>query len=395
MSRGYNSHYRGRRTNGSKPFNARPKKLNMKSFDPSHLVRKATVDMPIEVVAINNEFSDFNISDNLKRSIAHKGYDTPTPIQDQIIPHILKGKDVVGIANTGTGKTAAFLIPLIERIINDKSYRVLIITPTRELASQIQAEMQGFAHGMSIYSTLCIGGVSIERQIERLKKNPQFIIGTPGRIKDLSQRRKIKLESIKAIVLDEVDQMLDMGFINDIKHLIGLLPKVRHSLFFSATLPDDVKGVMQSFLTNPITVSVKTRDTLENIDQDVVRVKDNSKIEVLESMLNDPEYSKVLIFGRTKWKLNKLEKSLRYKGYKISAIHGNKSQQQRQRVLDQFKNNKLQALLATDVVSRGIDIDDITHVINFDMPQTYEDYIHRIGRTGRMNKPGKAITFIN
>ncbi len=397
MSRGYNSNYsgRGRSHSGPKRYSNRPKKLNMKSFDPSHLVRKATVAPPLEVVAIEHEFTDFAISQELKRSIAHKGYQTPTPIQDQVIPHILKGKDVVGIANTGTGKTAAFLIPLIEKITNDDSYRVLIITPTRELASQIQTEMQGFAHGMKIYSTLCIGGVSIVRQIDRLKKNPQFIIGTPGRIKDLSQRRKIKLETMKAIVLDEVDQMLDMGFINDIKHLVGLLPRVRHSLFFSATLPDDVKGVMQSFLTNPITISVKTRDTLENIDQDVVKVGGRSKISVLESMLNDPEFSKVLIFGRTKWKLNKLEKSLRYKGYRISAIHGNKSQQQRQRVLAQFKNNKLQALLATDVVSRGIDIDDITHVINFDMPQTYEDYIHRIGRTGRMNKPGKAITFID
>ncbi|MFC1653362.1 DEAD/DEAH box helicase [Patescibacteria group bacterium] len=366
-----------------------------KSFDPSHLVKKATAPAPIEVIKIDHEFNDFSISDQLKASIAHKGYETPTPIQDQAIPHILKGKDVVGLANTGTGKTAAFLIPLIENIIKDDSYRILIITPTRELASQIQMEMQGFAHGMGIYSTLCIGGVSIVRQIERLKRNPHFIIGTPGRIKDLTERGKIKLETMKAIVLDEVDQMLDMGFIRDIKHLIGLLPKVRHSLFFSATMPDNVKEIMHSFLTDPITISVRTGHTVDNIDQDVVKVAGRQKIEILKEMLNDPDFSKVLVFGRTKWKLNKLEKKLRDDGYRVSAIHGNKTQQQRQRVLNQFKKNRLQALLATDVVSRGIDIDDVTHVINYDMPQSYEEYIHRIGRTGRADKKGKAITFIN
>lgn len=366
-----------------------------KSFDPSLLVRKAGSGASVQVIEIKNAFADFAISDKLKANINHKGYTIPTPIQDQIIPHILAGRDVVGIANTGTGKTAAFLIPLLEKISQDNTFRVLIIAPTRELASQIQTEMQGFSYGMNIYSTLCIGGVSIERQIERLRKNPHFIIGTPGRIKDLSQRGNIRLETMKGIVLDEVDQMLDMGFIHDIKHIIGLLSRPRHSLFFSATLPANVQGIMSSFLTNPVSISVKTGDTVDNIDQDVVRVNGRSKLDILEEMLNNPEFSKVLIFGGTKWKLNKLEKALRDKGYRISAIHGNKTQQQRQRVLDQFKKNALQALLATDVASRGIDIDDVTHVINFDMPQTYEDYIHRIGRTGRANKTGKAITFID
>lgn len=364
------------------------------SFDPSLLVRAASLQ-PLEVIQITHEFKDFAISDRLKASIAHKGYQTPTPIQDQIIPHILEGRDVVGLANTGTGKTAAFLIPLIEKITQNQNYRVLVIAPTRELASQIQTEMQGFSHGMHIYSTLCIGGVNIDRQIERLRKNPHFIIGTPGRIKDLSQRGNIQLNTMNAIVLDEVDQMLDMGFIHDIKHLINLLPKVRHSLFFSATLPENVRGIMESFLTNPVTISVKTGDTADRIDQDIVKVAGRPKIQILEEMLNDPDFSKVLIFGGTKWKLNKLEKILRDKGYRVSAIHGNKTQQQRQRVLEQFKNNKLQALLATDVASRGLDIDNVTHVINFDMPQTYEDYVHRIGRTGRANRTGKAITFVD
>ena len=366
-----------------------------KSFDPSLLVKKAVGLGPVEVIEIENEFTDFAVSDVLKENIAKKGYLIPTPIQDQIIPHILEGRDVVGLANTGTGKTAAFLIPLIEKITQDRSYRVLVITPTRELASQIQDELVGFAQRMNIYSTLCIGGVSINGQIERLKRNPQFIIGTPGRLKDLEQRGRIRLDTFKGVVLDEVDQMLDMGFIRDIRYLVGLLPRQRHSLFFSATMPDSVRGIMDTFLDNPISVSVKTGDTVDNIDQDIVKVMGRSKIDILEEMLCDPEFSKVLVFGSTKWKLNKLEMALRGRGYRVSAIHGNKSQQQRQRVLDQFKRNALQALLATDVVSRGIDIDDITHVINFDMPQTYEDYIHRIGRTGRANKTGKAITFVD
>lgn len=366
-----------------------------KTFDPSHLVEHAASTIPIEVTAIKNEFDDFAISDTLKKNIAKKGYQTPTPIQDQLIPYILGGKDAVGLANTGTGKTAAFLIPLIEKISHDNSNRVLIITPTRELAAQIESELNGFSNGLNIDSVLCIGGVSIVGQIAKLMKNPQFIIGTPGRIKDLAQRRQIKLETLKTIVLDEVDQMLDMGFINDIKQIISFLSQPRHSLFFSATLPDNVKAVMESFLTDPISISVKTGHTVDNIDQNVVKVGNRSKIQILEEMLLNPEFSKVLIFGRTKHGLNRLERNLRNKGYRVSAIHGNKTQQQRQRVLQQFKKNNLQALLATDVVSRGIDIDDITHVINFDMPQTYEEYIHRIGRTGRADKTGKAITFID
>jgi superfamily II DNA/RNA helicase len=366
-----------------------------KSFDPSNLAKEAVTSAPIEVLEVTHEFADFAINETLKSNIAKKGYKTPTPIQDRIIPHVLQGRDVVGLANTGTGKTAAFLIPLLEKISKDDSYRVLVIAPTRELASQIQSEMYGFAQGLGINSTLCIGGVSIHRQIERLKRQTHFIIGTPGRIKDLAQRRKIRLETMKAIVLDEVDQMLDMGFIHDIKHIIGLLPNKRHSLFFSATLPDKAKAVMERFLVDPVSVSVKAGDMVDKIDQNVIKVGNRNKVEILEEMLNKPEFSKVLVFGRTKWKLNKLEKALRDKGYRASAIHGNKSQQQRERVLQQFKENGLQALLATDIASRGIDIDDVTHVINFDMPQTYEEYIHRIGRTGRANKTGKAITLVD
>ncbi|OGV93971.1 hypothetical protein A3B57_00980 [Microgenomates group bacterium RIFCSPLOWO2_01_FULL_47_10] len=372
------------------------KPRNNKFFDPTKMVNN-----PVGVAAIAEEFipvntfAGFPISDKLKSNIIHKGYTIPTPIQDQVIPALLSGRDVVGIANTGTGKTAAFLIPLIQKITVDPEAKVLIIAPTRELASQIQEELMAFTYQMDIRSALCIGGVSMDRQIERLKRNPQFIIGTPGRIKDLGERGKIKFFQLTAIVLDEVDQMLDMGFIRDIRHIIGKLPNVRHSLFFSATLPDAVKGIMQAFLRDPVMISVKTADTLDAIHQDVIKVAGRSKFDILENMLREKEFSKVLIFGATKWKINKLERALQDNGWKVMAIHGNKTQGQRQKALQMFKNNAIQALLATDVASRGLDIDDVTHVINFDMPNSYESYIHRIGRTGRANKTGKAITLVD
>lgn len=388
------SHTRNRGGNFRRRRNTRSS-FKPKSFDPSRLVKKATGSAPVEKHDIKHAFADFALSAGLQKNIEFKKYTAPTPIQDQIIPHILVGTDVVGLANTGTGKTAAFLIPLVQKVLTNPQEKILIVAPTRELADQIQSELQSLAYGLRVYATVCIGGVSINRQINSLSRNPQFVIGTPGRIKDLSERRNLKLETYKTIVLDEVDQMMDMGFIHDIKKIIRLLPKERHSLFFSATMTEAVQEIMRGFLTDHITVSVKTKDTIDNIDQDVVSVGSASKLDILVDMLRRPEFSKVLVFGSTKWKLNKLEQSLREKGFRVSAIHGNKSQQQRSRVLDQFKRNGLQALLATDVVSRGIDIDSITHVINFDMPQTYEDYIHRIGRTGRADKVGKAITFID
>lgn len=386
--------FRGRSA-GRTHHSPRPKKAG-KNFDPTLLIQQASSNQsqPIDVVAITHSFSDFNLDATIQQNILNKGYTIPTPIQDQIIPLILQGRDVVGIANTGTGKTAAFLIPLVQKLLTESNTRLLVITPTRELAAQIQDEFASLTIGSKLQSTLCIGGVSIYGQINKLHQKPHCVIGTPGRIKDLSDRHELTLDHFSTIVLDEVDQMLDMGFIHSIRYIINLLSKPRHSLFFSATLPDNVRSIMASFLTNPEIVSVKSKDTLDQIDQNIVKLNGRTKLQVLEDLLLDPEFSKVLIFGSTKWKLNRLEKDLLNRGFRISAIHGNKSQSRRRTVLQQFKRNQLQALLATDVVSRGIDIDDVTHVINFDLPQTYEDYIHRIGRTGRADKAGKAITLI-
>lgn len=364
------------------------------SLNPLMFVRKAIDVVETPYVPVNS-FSDFPLDKTVKKNILARGFDTPTAIQDQAILPILQGKDFVGTANTGTGKTAAFLLPLITKVSKDRSQRVLIITPTRELAAQIQDECKLFSLGMGIFSTLCIGGAPLNSQIRGLSRQPNFVIGTPGRIKDLVGRQVLNLGRYGNVVLDEVDRMLDMGFIRDIRHIISFLPKSRQSLFFSATIPKGIEAVMQDFLTNPASVSVKTGTTPRNVDQDIVRTQGKNKLEILHQLLIKEEFRKVLVFGRTKWGVNKLEVSLTERGFKAAAIHGNKSQNQRLRALKMLKNNEVQILLATDVASRGLDIEDITHVINYDVPGTYDDYVHRIGRTGRIGKKGIALTFVD
>jgi superfamily II DNA/RNA helicase len=358
-------------------------------------VNKATDEEGATAYIPTHQFVDFAIAEELKINIAGRGYTIPTPIQDQIIPHILEGRDVVGIANTGTGKTAAFLLPLINKVIGDRKQCILIIAPTRELAVQIDDEFRLFSKGLHIQSALVIGGASMGNQIWKLRQHPNFLISTPGRLKDFVKQRLINLMDYQTIVLDEVDRMVDIGFIADIRHIISLLPQVRQSLFFSATLPQNLTGIIQSFLRDPVTVSVKVKDTAEHVNQDVVRVKNKEeKLQVLCGLLKKEESSKVLIFGRTKWNVEKLTRSLADIGFSVGSIHGNKSQGQRMRVLAQFKENKLQILVATNVASRGLDIPNVSHVINFDEPESYDDYVHRIGRTGRADKSGIALTFV-
>lgn len=363
--------------------------------DPSRYVNKAKVMEDMPVYSSVHQFADFAISGELKINIAARGYTTPTPIQDQVIPHILNGRDVVGVANTGTGKTAAFLFPLIDKVMRDRLQKILVIAPTRELAVQIDDELRLFSHGLHIRSALVIGGANMGNQIWKLKQNPSFLISTPGRLKDFVNQGIVRLADYKTIVLDEVDRMVDIGFIADIRFIISFLPVPRQSLFFSATVPVQVEGIIASFLTNPVTVSVKVKETAEGIAQDVIRVKNKEeKLSLLQDMLKKQEFSKVLIFGRTKWNVEKLARSLAQDGFLVGSIHGNKSQGQRLRVLSEFKENRLQILVATDVASRGLDIEDVSHVINFDEPQSYNDYVHRIGRTGRANKSGIALTFV-
>lgn len=397
----------GRRSqNGNRGFsggfggrgNNRRSGMKQSIFDPSSVIAKSKTTnykpQTKETYEATNQFSDFKIVDELKNNISFKKYTTPTPIQDQVIPHILEGKDVVGIANTGTGKTAAFLIPLLNKVVMNPAEKVLIIVPTRELAVQVRDELASFSYKLNIYSTLCIGGSNINSQINSLKRGQHFVIGTPGRLKDLNQKRKIRFEEFNNIVLDEVDRMLDMGFVKEVKLIIESLAENRQSLFFSATMSTRVEEIMRGFLTDPVHISIKTKENSGNIEQKIVKIQGRSKLEMLHEFLINESYEKVLVFGRTKRGAEKLSRDLQRKGLKVNAIHGNKSQGQRQKALQQFKANQLQALIATDVVARGLDIDNVTHVINYDLPGTYEDYIHRIGRTGRANKKGIALTFI-
>ncbi len=364
-------------------------------FNPSDFIKKVEETVPSQVYVPKHAFADFQIADQLKENIRTKGYETPTPIQDKTIPLVLEGKDLVATANTGTGKTAAFLIPLVNSVLTKKIDRVLIMAPTRELAAQIQDELNGFKLKTFISSGLCIGGASIVRQIAKLRKKPQFVIGTPGRLKDLVQQNVLKLAPFNAVVLDEVDTMLDMGFIHDIRFLLDKLSPKRQSLFFSATISPAISALMGEFLHQPIAVSAKTRQSAENVNQDVIKVGSKDKVELLHDLLIKPGFDRVIVFVRTKWGTDKLYRKLLERGFKVVAMHGNKTQGQRNKSLASFKDGKAQILLATDVVARGIDIDDVSHVINFDLPATHEDYIHRIGRTGRANKIGQAITFID
>ncbi|OHA27100.1 MAG: hypothetical protein A3C06_01065 [Candidatus Taylorbacteria bacterium RIFCSPHIGHO2_02_FULL_46_13] len=364
-------------------------------MDPSKFVHKAVITEEVEHFVPEHAFADFKIDEQLKAAVFAKGYQTPTPIQDRVIPHILKNLDVVGVANTGTGKTGAFLIPLIHKVLLNRKEQVLIIVPTRELAIQIEQELKGFSKGMKIFSVCCVGGASIVPQIRALRSQNNFIIGTPGRLKDLITRKMIRLSEFKTLVLDEADRMLDMGFVGDMRYVVSLMPRDRHTLFFSATISHEIEKLIKEFLREPIRISVKTGDTAKNVDQDVVKVSHGAnKIEILHDLLNQKEFSKVLIFGRTKHGVEKLSKMLAAKGFKAESIHGNKNHSKRQRALGLFKDSHIQILVATDVAARGLDIPNVSHVINYDIPATYNDYVHRIGRTGRGDKRGKALTFI-
>jgi len=350
----------------------------------------------VEAYKIVNKFADFKIESGLKSNIIRKGYSDPTPIQDQTIPLLLQGKDVVGIANTGQGKTAAFLIPIINNVLLHRENKAIVIVPTRELASQIEKEFKEFSAGLRIFSVTCIGGTGIRGQFYGLKRGYDVVIGTPGRIKDLVQRRALDMSKIRTVVLDEADRMLDMGFVDEIKFLIGQMPANRQTLFFSATFPAAIEQLVKKFTNNPVKISVKSSEMPLNISHEVIKTGGNGvrKMEKLCEMLAGDDFSKVLIFGRTKWGVENLSEDLAKRGFKAESIHGGKTQAKREKALSFFKANQIKILVATDVAARGLDIDNVTHVINYDVPATYEDYVHRIGRTGRGQKTGSAITFI-
>lgn len=354
---------------------------------------EAAVETPYEAT---HAFSDFALNERTLATLRHIGYEQPSPIQDQTIGLALTGADVLGLANTGTGKTAAFLLPIIEKLVaNPQILSALILAPTRELAQQIDEEFRRFAAGQRLYSALVVGGANIGRQINQIERGPHVIIGTPGRTKDLINRRILRLHSVNTFVLDEADRMCDMGFVRDIKSIEAELPKQRQTLCFSATITPDVRVIVQEFMNNPTTVSVVKGQTNDHVEQDIIHARDKAhKLDLLVELLAQPEFEKVIVFGETKYGVQRLADNLTKQNLPAVAIHGNKSQSQRERALRSFKQGEVNVMVATDVAARGLDIPNVSHVINFDPPKVYEDYVHRIGRTGRAGNRGSALTFI-
>lgn len=367
----------------------------MPTFDPSQFINKNPVQVEEEVYTPTHKFSTFGLNGRLVKTIRDMGIETPSPIQDQVIPEILEGHDVIGLAETGTGKTAAFLVPLIEKTLAEYSRQTLILAPTRELAIQIQDEFKKLAKDFKLYSTVCVGGTSIRPQIQSLRKKNHFVIATPGRILDLINQRKYDPSQVSTVVLDEADRMLDMGFINDMRDILSLTPDDRETLFFSATMNKDAEKMVNDFMENPVVISVKKKDVTNSIAQDVVPHGHHNKFETLCNLFDqNEELKRVIIFGAMKHSVEKLSKELTRHGIGAESIHGNKTHPQRQRSLAKFKSGNARVLVATDVAARGIHVDNVSHVINYDLPNTFEDYVHRIGRTGRGTKRGKALTFV-
>lgn len=369
-------------------------KSSKQTINPARFVKKAEPGVSGEYQAAHT-FADFNIHQTIKRNITAKGYVTPSEIQDKTITLGLEGRNVVGIANTGTGKTAAFAIPILNRLMAEPQSQALIIAPTRELAIQIEEQCKLLARDSGLNGALLIGGMPIGRQISALRNRPRILIGTPGRIKDHLRQGSLRLNFCNMVVLDEVDRMLDMGFIIDVRDILSNLPAEHQAFFYSATMSPEVAGLIETFAKDPQVINVKIGETSENVHQDVIIYAGKTdKIDKLHSALIADGMKKALVFGKTKYGVERLARELKARGFKSESLHGGKNQGQRKRALDGFRQNHINILVATDVAARGIDVIDISHVINFDTPQTYDDYVHRIGRAGRAGNPGQALTFV-
>jgi ATP-dependent RNA helicase RhlE len=346
-------------------------------------------------------FNEFGLAEPILRALAEEKYVTPTPIQAQTIPLALQRRDVIGIAQTGTGKTAAFALPILNHLLNKrqrperKSARVLVLSPTRELSGQIADSFRAYGrHIRPLAIELAIGGVPINRQVRAVARGLEVLVATPGRLLDLVQQRALRLDQIEVLVLDEADRMLDMGFIHDIKKIVAMLPKERQTLFFSATMPQEITRLADQMLRNPARVAVTPQaTTVERISQRVIHTEKASKQALLAELLKSEPVDRVLVFTRTKHGADKVVRGLAKAGLAAEAIHGNKSQSQRERVLSAFRNGRLRTLIATDIAARGIDVDGVSHVFNYDLPNIPESYVHRIGRTARAGADGVAISF--
>jgi ATP-dependent RNA helicase RhlE len=348
-------------------------------------------------------FESLGLMADLCRAVSTKGYSTPTPIQTQAIPVILEGRDLMGGAQTGTGKTAGFTLPLLQRLVSSdktgngkRKIRALVITPTRELAAQVNESVEAYGKYLPLKSTVIFGGVKINPQIQTLRRGVDILVATPGRLLDHASQRTIDLSAIDILVLDEADRMLDMGFIHDIRKILALLPKQKQTLLFSATFSDDIKKLANGLLNNPALIEVARRNTAaQSVNQVIHPVDKSRKRELLSYLIGSNNWKQVLVFTRTKHGANRLSDQLSKDGITSAAIHGNKSQGARTRALRDFKSGKVRTLVATDIAARGLDIDQLPHVVNFDLPNVAEDYVHRIGRTGRAGNEGEAMSLVS
>ncbi len=350
-----------------------------------------------------NTFADLGLAQPLLRAIADSGYTQPTPIQAQAIPQVIKGGDVLAAAQTGTGKTAGFTLPILHRLINEPATqrkagrpRVLVLTPTRELAAQVEESVRTYGKHTQVSSMVMFGGVNINPQISALRKPLDILVATPGRLLDHAGQKTVDLSGVEVLVLDEADRMLDMGFIRDIRKVLALLPKQRQNLLFSATFSDEIRGLATGLLNNPIEISVARRNTAsELVEQGVVLTEQSHKRDLVSHIIRGRGWHQVLVFTRTKHGANRLAEKLVKDGLTAAAIHGNKSQSARTRALSGFKDGKIAVLVATDIAARGLDIDQLPQVVNFELPNVPEDYVHRIGRTGRAGSPGSALSLVD
>ncbi len=347
-------------------------------------------------------FSDLGLLPELLRAVADKGYDTPSPIQAQAIPAVLSGRDVLAGAQTGTGKTAGFVLPILQRLAADTAHgtsrapRALVLTPTRELAAQVAESARNYGKYLQLHTYQVFGGVSINPQISNLRSGCDVLVATPGRLLDLAQQRCVDLSKIQVLVLDEADRMLDMGFINDIRKIIRLLPQKRQNLLFSATYSDDIRGLAERLLHEPLSIQVAPRNAaIELVEQCAYRVQKEQKRHLLVHLIQEGQWHQVLVFTRTKHGANRLTQQLEGAGIKAAAIHGNKSQAARVKALDMFKRGQITALVATEVAARGLDIKELPQVVNYELPNVPEDYVHRIGRTGRAGAAGEAVSLVS
>ncbi|MAX80142.1 MAG: RNA helicase [Crocinitomicaceae bacterium] len=384
-----------RRTSSS-GNNVRSKRKMESKLDPNLLIKSAS-QQTVKAFESEYTYSEMNLDSRLKENLACKGYTQPTEIQEASLEALISGKNLVGVASTGTGKTGAFLIPIIQRLLTENtSFTTMVVVPTRELAQQVENEFRSLTKGLNLYVSCFIGGTNVQQDVMKLKRKSHLIVGTPGRLMDMVGKKALKLETVSVLILDEFDRMLDMGFVNDIKKMVALMKNRKQTMLFSATIEKSQKEIIRQMVHNPVEINISTGLTANSsVEQNIIKVSEGeNKFDLLMRLMDEEAYHKVIIFAETKRLVDKLSKKLSKAGVANGLIHGNKSQNYRTNAIDQFKKGKMHVLVATDVAARGIDVDNVSHVINYQLPMTMDSYVHRIGRTGRAGKTGKAYTFV-